>query len=275
MKQTLEVIDRGLARAKALQLGRGGLDDQKGRLSRAYRSEVDGSVQPYGLLIPASYTGETPVRLDVVLHGRAATMTEASFLYSHDSDKPAPQDQGQIVLEVFGRTNNAYRWAGETDVYEALASVRKRYRIDPERIVLRGFSMGGAGAWHIGLHDPSRWAAVEAGAGFTETKTYAKQANAPATVASTFHIYDAQDYALNAWNVPTVGYGGEIDPQRQASINIREGLAREGPRFTPDGLNWTTTDLAAAVPDRAADGAQVSPGQQEALGRVHRAGAHA
>ena len=86
-------------------------------------------------------------------------MNEVSFLFSHDSAKPLPPDQQQIVLEVFGRINNAYRWAGETDVFEALDSVRKRYNIDPDRIVLRGFSMGGAGAWHIGLQYPDEWAA--------------------------------------------------------------------------------------------------------------------
>ena len=102
--------------------------------------------------------------------------------------------------------------------------------------------MGGAGAWHIGLHDPSRWAAMEAGAGFTETKTYAKQTNLPPAVDATLHIYDAQDYAHNVWNVPTVGYGGEIDPQRRASVSIREALTREGVRFTQDGLDYTTKD---------------------------------
>ena len=30
--------------------------------------------------------------------------------------------------------------------------------------------MGGTGAWHLGLHFPSRWAAVEAGAGFVQTR---------------------------------------------------------------------------------------------------------
>ena len=64
----------------------------------------------------------------------------------------------------------------------------KRYKIDPRRIVLRGFSMGGAGAWHLGLHYPDRWAAVEAGAGFTETKRYAKQDNLPAYQDPAAHL---------------------------------------------------------------------------------------
>jgi hypothetical protein len=88
--------------------------------------------------------------------------------------------------------------------------------------------MGGAGAWHIGLHYPDRWAAVEAGAGFTETLRYAKIKDAPQYQLSAMHIYDAVDYALNAFNVPMIGYGGEIDPQLQASVNIQNQLHAEG-----------------------------------------------
>jgi hypothetical protein len=196
----------------------------KGRFSRGYRSRVDGSVQPYAMLVPDSYDPKKPARLDLVLHGRGATLTEISFLAAHDSDKPIPADQDALVMEVFGRTNNAYRWAGETDIFEALAAVRKNYNVDPDRIVLRGFSMGGAGAWHVGLHHPSQWAAIEAGAGFTETIKYAKLKDVSDVQRSLLHIYDAVDYSLNAWDVPTVGYGGEIDPQLAASTNIREAL---------------------------------------------------
>ena len=148
-------------------------------------------------------------------------------------------------MEVFGRTNNAYRWAGETDVFEALQSVRERYRIDPDRIALRGFSMGGAGTWHIGLHYPDEWMATEAGAGFTETKIYAKQKDLPPYQEAPLSIYDAVDYSLNAFDVPTVGYGGEIDPQLQASTNIREQLVKEGFHFKAEPLKWTGLDLRA------------------------------
>jgi hypothetical protein len=104
--------------------------------------------------------------------------------------------------------------------------------------------MGGAGAWHLGLHYPDRWAAVEAGAGFTETRRYAKLDALPAYQEATLHVYDAADYALNACNLPVVGYGGEDDAQLQAAVNVREQLTKEGFRFTRDGLNWAAADLA-------------------------------
>ena len=44
--------------------------------------------------------------------------------------------------------------------------------IDPDKVVLRGFSMGGAGTWHIGLHRPDRWCVIGPGAGFTRTHGY-------------------------------------------------------------------------------------------------------
>lgn len=245
VKHTLDSLDIGLERAAELARGKHPWTSRKGRLARGYRSRVDGSVQPYALLIPDSYDGSRPMRLDVILHGRNSRLTEAWFIATHTSGEPLPAAQNYIQLEVFGRLNNAYRWAGETDVWEAIAAVERDYKIDPDRIVLRGFSMGGAGAFHMGLHHPSRWAAVEAGAGFTDTIRYAGLPNLPEYQRQALRIYDADDYALNAFNVPLVGYGGDDDPQILAANNVRQQLMREGFHFEPDGLNWTTKDLRA------------------------------
>jgi dienelactone hydrolase len=224
--QLVAVLEKGLARAAEMQSGALSWPKQKGRLSRGYISRIDGSIQPYGLVIPENYDPAKPSRLDVVLHGRADTQNEVNFLFAHDAVKPISAAQQHLVLEVYGRGNNAYRWAGETDVFEALASVRSRYNVDPNRIVLRGFSMGGAGTWHIGLHHPDEWVAIEAGAGFAETRTYAKlPPTTPEHEFRALHIYDAADYAENAANVPTVGYGGELDPQRAASQLIQKSIA--------------------------------------------------
>jgi hypothetical protein len=183
------------------------------------------------------------------LHGTNRGMGEVQFL----SRKPAEMSHGGlpvapidfIQIELLGRTNNAYRWAGEADVLEAVEAAKRGYAIDENRVVLRGFSMGGAGAWHLGLHYPDRWAAIEAGAGFTETVNYARVVNLPGYQLKALRIYDSRDYALNLFQLPTVGYGGEDDRQLAASTNVREQLAREGFTFQPDGLNWTTQQLPA------------------------------
>lgn len=240
--ETLAVLDTGLERAHLLAEGKPAWPKRTGSFVRGYRSRVDGSVQPYAVVIPESVQSGKPQWLEVNLHGRGATLNEISFIYSHDHAKAAaPADHEVIKLDVFGRANVAYRWAGETDVFEAIDSVKKHYNIDPARIALRGFSMGGAGAWHLGLHFPDQWVVVEAGAGFVETKVHAKVENPPIYAT----IYDVQNSALNAVDTPTVGYGGEDDPQLRASVFVREQLQREGYHFTPDGLNFKTDDLSA------------------------------
>jgi dienelactone hydrolase len=243
---TMSVLDEGLARARELETGAPSWPKKKGHVVRAYVSRVDGSIQPYALTIPQSYDGTQPMRLDIWQHGTNRTLNEVAFIVQQERAAAPPPNQDYIQLEPLGRTNVSYRWAGEADLFESLASVQQRYHIDPKRIVLRGFSMGGASSWHLGLHHPGRWAAIEAGAGYTETRRYGRRENLPWYQQATLHYYDAVDYSLNAYNTPTVGYGGEIDAQLQASVNIREQLTAEGFRFQPDGpFRWITSDFRA------------------------------
>ena len=77
-----------------------------------------------------------------------------------------------FVLHPYGRYCNANNFAGEIDTFEALEHVRKHYPIDENRIVVRGFSMGGAACWHFAVHYPGLWAAAAPGAGFSETPEF-------------------------------------------------------------------------------------------------------
>ena len=257
VEKTLAALETGIARAKALSAGDAPWARRKGRFIRGFRSKIDGSYQPFGLMVPDSYDGSKPMRLDVWLHGRGRTLTEVSFIAAHDGPheisegaferntpaKPIPADRDFIQLDVFGRVNNGYRWAAETDVFEAMAAVQREYKIDPGKILLRGFSMGGHGAWHLGLHYPDRWAAVEAGAGFTDTKVYGKQTGLTPWQEAAIHIYDSQDYALNAFDVPIVGYAGELDAQVEGMWNIRRQLEKDGLTFREEPLRWQSPDL--------------------------------
>lgn len=237
---TLEILDHGLLRASQLAQGEAPWLQQTGQeIARAYRSRVDGSVQPYAVTLPADYGKDNKKkwRLDVVLHGRDSTITEVKFLYQHGSGKTAPKDQDFIRIDIYGRGNNAYRWAGETDVFEAIDNFiaverffgRERL-IDMNRLVLRGFSMGGAGAWHIGLHYPDRWAVIGPGAGFTVTHGYIKglPKPLPSFQEPCLRVYDAADYAENASNVPVVAYSGADDPQMDAARQIEARLKKAG-----------------------------------------------
>lgn len=237
IKWTLTTLDQGLTRAKQAEGGKAVWRDAPGKwVVRAYRSYIDNSIQPYAVLLPHDF-GKDPDkkwRLDVVLHGRDGALTEAKFIAGHQGN--APKDLGYVQLEVYGRGNNAYRWAGETDVFESMDAFRgsslgvpeRRALVDPNRVVLRGFSMGGAGTWHIGLHRPDYFCVIGPGAGFTTTRGYI--ANLPKQLPDyqekCLHIYDAIDYAENAFNVPVVAYSGEKDAQKKAADNIERALEK-------------------------------------------------
>lgn len=227
-----------------------------------YTSALDDSVQPFAVTLPKDFDPADRQQrwpLHLVLHGRSATMTEVSFIQQHEG-KAAKDGLAWIQLDVFGRTNNAYRWAGEVDVFEALAATRRLYPIDDRRITLWGFSMGGAGAWHLGLHYPDRWSSVGAGAGFSDTVKYLNLKEPLSPLHSKLvRIYDAVDYTLNAANVPIIGYGGELDKQLLAAQTMHD-RAKElgveipllvGPqtehKFHPDSLKEFMAFHAAAT----------------------------
>ncbi|HEV3022580.1 MAG TPA: hypothetical protein VGX76_08930, partial [Pirellulales bacterium] len=235
---TLDALDRGLLRASQAAQGEFPWVHQAEQpVVRAYRSRIDGSVQPYAVTFPKDYGKDLRKRwrVDVVLHGRDTGLTEVKFLHEHSGDQPAappPFKQDFVRIDIFGRGNNAYRWAGESDVLEAIdaflaveRALGRDQLLDPARVVLRGFSMGGAGTWHLGLHRPDRWCVLGPGAGFTATHGYVKNLPTLSPVEEAcLHIYDAVDYAENAFNVPVVAYAGARDPQLQAARNIEERL---------------------------------------------------
>jgi pimeloyl-ACP methyl ester carboxylesterase len=235
LKLAGQLLDEGHARARGLREDRPGWTTATGLVVRGYRSRIDGSAQPYGLVVPASYRpgGDRRHRLDVWLHGRGEKLTELSFLGQRRRDPGPFVPAGAFVLHPYGRYCNAFKFAGEIDVLEALEHVKKHYPIDEDRVVMRGFSMGGAGCWQFAVHYPDRWVAAAPGAGFSETPQFLKvfqgeDLDPPPYEKKLLRLYDCDGWAANLFNLPTVAYSGEKDKQKQAADVMAEALAKEG-----------------------------------------------
>ncbi len=229
---TLDALDAGLQRADQLAQGKSPWTTlEKRNVLRAYRSSIDDTAQPYGVTYPLEY-GKDPKRkwrVDVVLHGRDSALTEVAFIHAHNGKKKIDPEQDWVQIDIFGRGNNAYRWAGETDVFGAMGAFLNAQRdqlVFRGRVVLRGFSMGGAGTWHLGLRFPDRWCVMGPGAGFSTTHGYAGGLPNPLPYyqEKCLSIYDALDYAENARMIPIVAYSGGADPQKMAADNIENRL---------------------------------------------------
>lgn len=230
-----QLLAEGQKRAEQLARKESPWTNQTGLVVRGYVSRIDGSVQPYGLVVPASYDGNGSARhrLDIWFHGRGETVTELNFVDQRMRQPGQFTPAHTFVLHPFGRYCNAFRFAGEVDVLEALESTQKRYKIDEDRVSVRGFSMGGAGCWQFATHYSDRWFAANPGAGFAETRlfleTFQNETLEPTWYErKLWRLYDCTDWSLNLKQCPTVAYSGEIDRQKQAADVMAEALAGHG-----------------------------------------------
>jgi len=234
-------LTRGHERATSLSAGKSDWTTKKGKVLRGFVSAVDGSTQPYGLIIPQGYTDAQPIRLDVVLHGSSKPhgMSELRFISRFDEGdstaKTAPA-ANFIELHPLGRVENCYRWAGETDVFEAIEAVCRNYNIDRNRIVLRGMSMGASGTWHLGLKYPDRFVAIAPYCGYVDTHRFSetpipgfiKVGPLPPHQEFGLHMLDSVDYAANAGVVPAIAAIGDKDTFFQSHVHMGEAFAKEG-----------------------------------------------
>lgn len=234
-----DLLKQGMERARLLRAGTPTWTNQSGLVARGYVSKIDGSIQPYGLVIPPTWHADSPLkyRLDTWFHGRGETLSELNFINDRQRNPGEFTPPNTLVLHLYGRYCNANKLAGEIDLLEALDSVKKRYQIDENRIAVRGFSMGGAACWQFAVHYAGDWAAAAPGAGFSETadflKVFQNETLKPTWYEQKlWHMYDCTDYALNLFNCPTVAYSGEKDSQKQAADMMVKALSPEGITLT-------------------------------------------
>ena len=76
-----------------------------GTVVRGYRSRIDGSVQPFGLVVPASFQTQLPHqwRLDCWFHGRGEKLTELDFIQQRTTQPGEFTPPDTIVLHPYGR----------------------------------------------------------------------------------------------------------------------------------------------------------------------------
>lgn len=116
---------------------------------------TDGSVMRYAISVPDGYPGSAgdPRPLVLVLHpGGRAEYYGSSFMQS--IVEPALRSWGAVIVapDVPDRS-----WAtprSEGALLALVEHVLDEHAIDPERVLVTGFSMGGRGAWYMAARHP-------------------------------------------------------------------------------------------------------------------------
>jgi predicted esterase len=223
-----EFVKRQLetARTDAERLA-AGEDPWKGRtgaLTKAYRSEVDGTLQPYGLYVPPSYDAAKTWPLLVGLHGSGSNhLLHRRRLFGLGNepgegdyeairkDLPLP-DVGFLVLTPYGRGESAgYSGIAEGDVLRALDHVQRAYSVDADRVHLTGLSMGGGGTWHVGLRYPDRFASIAPVCGVADLDLMPWSAGSPALDKELMSLTGYSRIVENASNLPVFVFHGDED----------------------------------------------------------------
>jgi pimeloyl-ACP methyl ester carboxylesterase len=182
------------------------------------------------------------MRLDIVLHGSLSRWAGSAELRFETWFKPneaggVATDDDYLEVYPLGRVENGYRWAGETDIFEVIEAVSRHYKIDRDRIVLRGFSMGASGTWHVGLKHPDRFVALGPYSGYVDTHKFSAEladrgfavGSLPSYQEMTLTLLDAVRYAANAGIVPVIAaHGGEDGSALRNHLNMATIMAAEG-----------------------------------------------
>ncbi len=131
--------------------------------------DVNGEYK-YVVFVPAGYQSDKASPAILWLHGAGERGTDnrlqltvglAPFIQARAKTFPFLVVFPQCELTE-GRVLDSWN-ADNPDgkrAISALDDARKHYNFDPNRVVLTGWSMGGFGAWNLGMSLPSRWSAI-------------------------------------------------------------------------------------------------------------------
>ncbi|MCC6554864.1 MAG: prolyl oligopeptidase family serine peptidase, partial [Polyangiaceae bacterium] len=207
---------------------------KRGIVHRAYRSRLDGELQPYPVFIPPSYRPDgPPLPLVIAFHGldnppEIALRTVIGEAPDKDMDRawaarhlPAFPDQRAILAAPSGYGNAGQRHLGEHDVLEVIEQMKAHYRIDPRRISITGYSMGGTVSFVVPLHYPDVFSASAPLCGYPNLKQWDSVRGVPHAPWEERLIEQRAivNFAENGMYLPLhVVHGGKDGPERSRVI---------------------------------------------------------
>ena len=229
-----------------------------GLAERLIRSTTDGTWQPVAIYVPRGLRPNPA--LVILLHGQPQTETN---LLAPVYFQTLADSTNTIIAAPWGRGNYDFYGIASDDVYQTESDVAKAYDIDPHRVYLAGYSMGGFSVFKIGPTHGAVWHAVLCIAGSilnSETASVMKAwKNTPI-------------YVVNGkldQSIPPMY--GEMTAVYLAGMGVPTGFYQEpnGTHFLPTlmpSLTQAWHDMIAGVVRNTPDASQNGEGLPNALG---------
>jgi len=133
---------------------------------KSFRSNVDHSIQYYGVVPPSDFSPDKKYGLVLSLHGASVEAIGQARAYSQ-------KDWAYIVAPT-NRRPFGFDWEewGHLNGLRAFEDARATFKIDDTKTHVTGHSMGGHGTWHFGVHHAGMFATVNPSAGWNSFQTY-------------------------------------------------------------------------------------------------------
>jgi hypothetical protein len=116
--------------------------------------EFGGRLQPYLLVLPEGYRPGHRAGLTFALHSLSGSHTQY-VAFSPRQPLQLGSERDSLYVTTLGRGPDGwYTDEAEVDFFEVWADVARRFTLDPDRVALSGYSMGGYGTYKLGLQWP-------------------------------------------------------------------------------------------------------------------------
>ncbi|MEJ2902913.1 prolyl oligopeptidase family serine peptidase [Pedobacter panaciterrae] len=115
----------------------------------------------YLLYLPENYNKDDQQKFPVVLflHGSGERGDDVSKVAVNGLPKLIADGKKFPFIVVSPQVPEGERWES-TDLMRLMKDIKKKYRIDEDRLYLTGLSMGGYGSWDMAMKYPQMFAAV-------------------------------------------------------------------------------------------------------------------
>ena len=117
-----------------------------------------GRVQPYSVCLPATYAPGRALPLTLLLHSLVLGQNQFAAIDPGLLHEVCAGRDSVVVTPLARGPSCWYFDEGELDVWEVWARVAEQLGTDPNRTVVSGYSMGGYGAYKLGLSYPEVFA---------------------------------------------------------------------------------------------------------------------
>jgi predicted peptidase len=175
-----------------------------------HKQKLEPSEHLYTIGIPEGYQEAESVPLILVLHWGGPVMPYTGGLVLLGLAVPGLYELGAIMLAPDRNTEDWTNPQAEAELIELLDFIQEHYRIDEDKVVIMGYSLGGIGAWYMAARHPDRFSVAISLSAMPPKEARSMPWETPMYVIHSFHDELFPIKKVNAVIDPMVDQGAPI-----------------------------------------------------------------